>query len=133
VGLRPSAVVRLEGALAHEVLLLHGIGGAHPPVGECARGERYGRRLPNSDDPGSWSLRSEGRSPTCTAVLRGWRRRPDPSTDSSQHNRGNAAVEERAHPDHPWSTRRTRSGRRHAVTDAPGYTPRALPGCGRGC
>src|SRR4051812_49746388 len=33
VGLRPSAVVRLERALAHEVLPLHGIGGAPPPPG----------------------------------------------------------------------------------------------------
>src|SRR5512133_2554338 len=38
VGLRPSAVVRLERALAHEVLPLHDIGGAHPPVGGHARG-----------------------------------------------------------------------------------------------
>src|SRR6478752_3890287 len=36
VGLRPSAIVRLERALAHEVLPLHDIGGAHPPVGERA-------------------------------------------------------------------------------------------------
>src|SRR6476469_10944780 len=38
VGLRPAAVVRLERALAHEVLPLHDIGGAPPPVGGCARG-----------------------------------------------------------------------------------------------
>src|SRR3712207_1607110 len=44
VGLRPSAVVRLERALAHEVLPLHDIGGAHPPVGGCARGDRDRRR-----------------------------------------------------------------------------------------
>src|SRR3954468_4442158 len=37
VGLRPSAIVRLERALAHEVLPLHDIGGAHPPVGGRAR------------------------------------------------------------------------------------------------
>src|ERR1700709_2535769 len=37
VGLRPAAVVRLERALAHEVLPLHDIGGAHPPVGGRAR------------------------------------------------------------------------------------------------
>src|SRR5919206_4205584 len=30
VGLGPAAVVRLERALAHEVLLRHDIGGAHP-------------------------------------------------------------------------------------------------------
>src|SRR3978361_2097798 len=33
VGLRPTAVVRLERALAHEVLPLHDIGGADPPGG----------------------------------------------------------------------------------------------------
>src|SRR4051794_41887286 len=31
VRLGPTAVVRLEGALAHEVLLLHDIGGPRPP------------------------------------------------------------------------------------------------------
>src|SRR5829696_2322783 len=44
VGLRPTAVVRLERALAHEVLPLHDIDGAHPPVGGSARGGRDGRR-----------------------------------------------------------------------------------------
>jgi hypothetical protein len=51
VGLRPSAVVRLERALAHEVLPLHDIGGAHPPVGGCARGDRDGRRRAASRRP----------------------------------------------------------------------------------
>src|SRR5687768_5106385 len=44
VGLRPTAVVRLERALAHEVLPLHDIDGAHPPVDGRARGGRDGRR-----------------------------------------------------------------------------------------
>ena len=44
VGLGPTAVVRLERALAHEVLPLHDIGGAHPPVDGCARGSRRARR-----------------------------------------------------------------------------------------
>src|SRR4051812_49759087 len=38
VGLRPTAVVRLERALAHEVLPLHDIGGVRPPAGGGARG-----------------------------------------------------------------------------------------------
>src|SRR3954462_14000395 len=38
VGLGPAAVVRLERALAHGVLLLHDIGGAHPPGGGGAPG-----------------------------------------------------------------------------------------------
>jgi hypothetical protein len=37
VGLRPTAVVRLERALAHEVLPLHDIDGAHPSVDGCTR------------------------------------------------------------------------------------------------
>src|SRR5688500_7104232 len=44
VRLRPTAVVRLERALAHEVLPLHGIDGVHPPVGGHTRGNRDGRR-----------------------------------------------------------------------------------------
>src|SRR4051794_41955968 len=39
VGLGPAAVVRLERALAHEVLPLHGIGGACPPAPRRAPGE----------------------------------------------------------------------------------------------
>src|SRR3954467_4649172 len=57
VGLRPTAVVRLERALAHEVLPLHDIGGAHPPVGGCARGFGDGG-APLPGGPGSWSLRT---------------------------------------------------------------------------
>src|SRR4051794_41846973 len=38
VGLGPAAVVRLERALAHEVLLRHDIGGGGPPGGGGARG-----------------------------------------------------------------------------------------------
>src|SRR4051794_37836693 len=38
VGLGPAAVVRLERALAHGVLLLHDIGGAPPPGGGGAGG-----------------------------------------------------------------------------------------------
>src|SRR5688572_6302220 len=44
VGLGPTAVVRLERALAHEVLPLHGIDGVHPPAGGRTRGDRDGRR-----------------------------------------------------------------------------------------
>src|SRR5687768_1640728 len=56
VGLGPPAVVRLERALAHEVLLRHDIGGAHPPVGGHAGGGRTDGDVPHPDDPGSWSL-----------------------------------------------------------------------------
>src|SRR5215203_1941443 len=39
VRLGPTAVVRLERALAHELLPLHDIGGAPPPAGGHARGD----------------------------------------------------------------------------------------------
>ena len=85
VGLRPTAVVRLERALAHEVLPLHDIGGAHPPVGGCARRSVAARRYPVAPEAGH----CERRAPT----------------DFDQHNRGNATADGRAHPDHPWCTR----------------------------
>ena len=46
VGLGPTAVVRLERALAHEVLPLHDIDGAHPPVDGRARGAGRGEPRP---------------------------------------------------------------------------------------
>src|SRR5215218_9590340 len=79
VGLGPSAVVRLERALAHEVLLLHGIGGAHPPVGGRARASDV-RQLPYPDHPGSWSLRPDHRAPRprrrAARTTKGGRNRP---------------------------------------------------------
>jgi hypothetical protein len=50
VGLGPTTGVRLERALAHEVLPLHDIDGAHPPVSGCTgRPERVaGRRTPEN-------------------------------------------------------------------------------------
>src|SRR3954452_19680801 len=66
VGLGPATVVRLERALAHEVLPLHDIDGAHPPVDGHARRDRC--------EPG----------PTCA----GQGERAGTSTDSDQHNRG---------------------------------------------
>ena len=138
VGLGPTAVVRLERALAHEVLPLHDIDGAHPPVGGRARGADGRRsRVPR---PGSWSLRSRTPAPPGSCVLRERRRRSEPSTDSGQHNRGT-----RRRPaagriaDRPWSPRRRSGGCGRAVVagpadaDAPGRVARALPGCGRGC
>src|SRR4051794_15854962 len=52
VGLGPTAGVRLERALAHEVPPLHDTDGAHPPVGECA-GRPVGRQdtAPRSSGP----------------------------------------------------------------------------------
>src|SRR3954469_20629776 len=69
VGLGPAAVVRLERALAHEVLPLHGIGGAVPPAHRPppgapppppagpAGGPPRARREPHPVTPGSWFLR----------------------------------------------------------------------------
>src|SRR2546421_10319041 len=51
VGLGPAAVVRLERALAHEVLPLHGIGGAHPPAHRRARGRPRPRPTPHPATP----------------------------------------------------------------------------------
>src|SRR5918997_5111672 len=100
VGLRPSAVVRLERALAHEVLPLHDIGGAHPPVGGCARGDRDGRRRAASRRPRKL-VTAERNTPllTCTVVPRGCGGRSVPSTDSRQHNRETSVPEDRADPD----------------------------------
>src|SRR3954471_16266917 len=55
VGLGPAAVVRLGRALAHEVLPLHDIGGARPPVGGRARGGRDddASRTPVTPEAGS--------------------------------------------------------------------------------
>src|SRR3954447_12677813 len=57
VGLGPTTVVRLERALAHEVLPLHDIGG-RAPAGRPARtgGPGGGRRVPHPGPPGSWIL-----------------------------------------------------------------------------
>ena len=91
VGLGPTTVVRLERALAHEVLPLHGIGGAHPPVGGCARGAGTAvRRSPVTPEAGPCGRHAP--------------------TDSSQHNRGIASADGRAHPDRPWSPRATQVG-----------------------
>src|SRR5215212_9668621 len=57
VGLRPTAGVRLERALAHEVLLRHDIDGAHPSV-DGNTGCRYDGREPHPGTPGSWFLRA---------------------------------------------------------------------------
>src|SRR4051812_49774608 len=53
VGPGPPAVVRLERALAHEVLPLHDIDGAHPPAGGRAQGVRTDRYIPYPDGPRS--------------------------------------------------------------------------------
>src|SRR3954447_3424803 len=102
VGLGPAAVVRLERALAHGVLLLHDIGGAPPPGGGRARGTRSngGSRTPVPRK--LVTLRCGIRR---IPDLRGWTAldagRPEPSTDFRKHNRGSPAVVGRPDPDHP--------------------------------
>jgi hypothetical protein len=44
-------------------------------------------------------------------------------TDSSQHNRGSATADGRAHPDRPWSTRRPSVRVRHAEPTRRGHLP----------
>src|SRR4051812_6645235 len=75
VGLGPAAVVRLERALAHEVLPLHDIGGAPPPAGGRARGGREdgGSRTPVTPEAGSRDLAQLGadrRTPASIAEQR---------------------------------------------------------------
>src|SRR5690242_14427292 len=75
VGLGPAAVVRLERALAHEVLLLHDIGG-RVPAGRRARSgvDRSGARH-TPVTPGSWfPARTTGRQEKTCAEPRRFRR-----------------------------------------------------------
>src|ERR687893_1869059 len=53
VGLGPASVVRLERALAHEVLPLHDIDGARPPAGGRTRRGRAHGGGPPPPPPGS--------------------------------------------------------------------------------
>jgi hypothetical protein len=72
------------------------------------------------------NTRSPSAQPNCTDG----EGRPEPSTDSTQHNRGRAGAGGRAHRDHPWSTREAPDRRRHAGADAPARVSVSLPGCG---
>src|SRR4051794_41437620 len=61
VGLGPAAVVRLERALAHEVLLLQDIGGRAPAGRRARSGPGRGGAGRTPGDPGSWfSARKTG-------------------------------------------------------------------------
>src|SRR5690349_1221998 len=86
VGLGPAPVVRLERALAHEVLPLHDIDGAHPPVDGHARRDRC----------------TPGPTRTGQAEQAG---RPQTPTSITEDGRAPA---NRADPDRPWSTRHAR-------------------------
>src|SRR5215210_4334235 len=99
VGLRPSAVVRLERALAHGVLPLHDIGGAHPPVGGHARGDT-GAAAAAPDAPRK--LVDHG-GPRCTPGARARRGAADvPRTRSSIAEDGDRPGS-RSDPDYPGS------------------------------
>src|SRR3954447_12756766 len=63
VGLRPPAVVRLERALAHEVLPLHDVDGAHPPVGGHARRDGWNSAEPAPRPQTPASIAEESRTP----------------------------------------------------------------------
>jgi hypothetical protein len=99
VGLRPTAVVRLERALAHEVLPLHDIDGVHPSVDGCTRGA---------------GTTAAGRAPAPPEAGSADSTLPAPSTDSDQHNRGTVASGGRPDPDRSWSPRTPARARRHA-------------------
>ena len=111
VGLGPATVVRLERALAHEVLPLHDIDGAHPPVDGYARRDRC----------------------TPEPTRTGQAEQAGPSTDSDQHNRGRPTTGEpggsrplMVHPARsgPSATRRTRCSTTRPA--APGHRCRAV-------
>src|SRR4051794_1814439 len=62
VGLGPATIVRLERALAHEVLPLHGVGG-RVSAGRRSRSEcGSGAAAAAPGDPGSWFLRGRPRT-----------------------------------------------------------------------
>jgi hypothetical protein len=115
VRLRPPAVVRLERALAHEVLLRHDIGGRAPTGGWIRAG------FPSGDGanagpvaPGSWSLRAaaRGRCPqTPTSIAE---ERPRPVTGTGGRNPGGWP-----HADSPACTTRPLRRVRHAGNAAP--------------
>ena len=135
VGLGPTAVVRLERALAHEVLPLHDIDGAHPPVGGRARGDRGGRRWPRSPATPEAGHCGPARAPAPpaprSARADGGRNRPQ--TPAS-------ITEERAAAGRPGASRppmvhpaASGSGGGTPEPTRPGGRPESLPGCGRGC
>src|SRR4051812_48431810 len=82
VGLRPTAVVRLERALAHEVLPLHDIGGAHPPGGGGARGS--GRRCAAPRGPRKL-VPADGLRPQTPASITEESRRPTAGRTPTSH------------------------------------------------
>src|SRR3954453_1543701 len=63
VGLGPATVVRLERALAHEVLLRHAVGGVPPPVGGRTRGDWTAASSRPPAHPEAGQLRSASRPP----------------------------------------------------------------------
>jgi len=89
VGLGPAAVVRLERALAHEVLLRHDIGGRVPAGGRTRAGCRWGRRGRRPGDPRKLVPAAGSDLPARRLAL-GARTLTarNPSTDSDQHSRG---------------------------------------------
>src|SRR5688572_7717956 len=130
VGLGPPAVVRLERALAHEVLPLHDIDGAHPSADERAGGNGangWKAAAPVPPEAGScWPARA--RAPCGEQG-----ERAEPAADSDQHSRGRAAAGDRPEPDRSWSTHGWRRPRRRAEATRPQRSARtggSSPGCG---
>src|SRR5687768_295118 len=84
VGLGPPAVVRLERALAHEVLPLHDIDGAHPSADERAGASARTAGQPRPRYPGSWFLRAGGRTEHPAQRRRIGRNRPRTPTSIAE-------------------------------------------------
>ena len=128
VGLGPAAVVRLERALAHEVLPLHDIDGAHPPVDGRARGSRRGRRTaaaPVPPEAGSCGPDRDTGTPA-----RAGERRNRPQTPTSIAEDGRPPVPGRiptAHGPPGGGRARVTTRRTRLAVDAP-WTPAIVAG-----
>jgi hypothetical protein len=124
VRLGPPAVVRLERALAHEVLPLDDIDGAHPSAdehagGTGANGSQAAAPVPRKLVPAG---RRAHRAP-CT----GQGGRAEPAADSDQHSRGRAVGGAQPDPDRPWSMPPVGRPRRRAAV-GPLHLGRRLAG-----
>src|SRR4051794_33872406 len=121
VGLGPTTVVRLERALAHGVLPLHGIGG-RVPAGRRARSEAPAEAAGAAPGtPGSWFRDEPTRYARRTCAAAGGLSRTSPSITEDRTVRGN-----RSDTDRPCWPTAPEDGPRHAVI-TPVRTPPDAP------
>ena len=109
------------------------------PTGGRARAGRPGRtatcRAPATPEAGHCGPARAPVPPARRAARAGWR--PEPSTDSGQHNRGTRGGRRpggcRPPMVHPGRRRARRAAAARREPTRPDRRPGALPGCGRGC